>query len=143
MDYDRARKAAAMNDEAPRLLRAAPYLLSRDLESLSAHYERVLGFTREYTGGNPPEFVIVSRDSLPIMLRRAAAGAAIVPNEKQGGTWDVFFWVRGLHALHAQMVASGANVVYGPTLQPYGVNEFAVRDVEGYVLGFGEPADAS
>ncbi len=129
-----------MTDESPRLLRAAAYFLCRDLESLSAHYERVLGFTREYTGGDPPEFVIVSRDGLPIMLRRAQNGATIVPNEKQGGTWDIFFWVRHVHALHAEMAARGADVVYGPTRQPYGVDEFAVRDEEGYVLGFGEPS---
>ena len=50
----------------------------------------------------------------------------------------MFFWVRGLHALHEEMVARGAAIVYGPIVQPYGVEEFAVRDLEGYVLGFGE-----
>jgi uncharacterized glyoxalase superfamily protein PhnB len=127
-----------MLNEPPRLLRAAPYLLSRNVEALSAHYEGVLGFSREYTGGDPPEFVIVARDGLPVMLRRASKDARIVPNEQQGGTWDVFFWVRGARALHGEMVANGADIVYGPVVQPYGVEEFAVRDPEGYVLGFGE-----
>jgi uncharacterized glyoxalase superfamily protein PhnB len=127
-----------MSHESPRLLRAAPYLLFADLGAAAAQYERTFGFSREYTGGDPPEFVVVSRDSLPIMLRRASAGTHIVPNEQQSGTWDVFFWVRGLHALHEEMVARGAAIVYGPIVQPYGVEEFAVRDLEGYVLGFGE-----
>jgi uncharacterized glyoxalase superfamily protein PhnB len=126
-------------DSPAQLLRAAPYLLVTDLEDAAAHYERVLGFAREYTGGDPPEFVIVSRDGLPVMLRRATADKRIVPNEQQGGTWDVFFWVRGLKALHAEMLANGADVVYGPVVQPYSVEEFAVRDTQGYVLGFGEP----
>ena len=128
-------------DSSPQLLRAAPYFLVADLEGAASHYERTLGFTREYTGGDPPEFVIVSRDGLPVMLRRAGTDARIVPNEQQGGTWDVFFWVRGVRALHAELLTRGADVVYGPTVQPYGVDEFAVRDVQGYVLGFGEPAN--
>ena len=133
-----------MNDDgASRLVRAAPYFLVADLTGTSSYYEHVLGFSREYTGGDPPEFVVVSRDGLPIMLRRASSGHAIVPNEKQGGTWDVFFWVHGLRALHEEMRRTGANIVYGPVVQPYGVEEFAVRDPEGYVLGFGEAVKAS
>ena len=127
----------------PQLIRCAPYFLVIDLERSARHYETVLGFLREYTGGDPPEFVIVSRDGLPLMLRRSDGRAAIVPNEKQGGTWDAFFWVRGLRELCSEMQRQGADVVYGPIVQPYGVEEFAVRDLEGYVLGFGEPKSAS
>mgnify|MGYP003575854328 CR=1 FL=1 len=128
-----------MPDESrPQLLRAAPYFLSVDLSNAATHYEQVLGFTREYTGGDPPEFVIVSRDGLPLMLKRMEVGARLVPNEAQGGTWDVFFWVRNLRALHDELRSRGARVVYGPVVQPYGVEEFAVRDLDGYVLGFGE-----
>ena len=72
------------------------------------------------------------------MLRRSDTAARIVPNEKQGGTWDVFFWVRDARALHAEVVAKGAEVVYRPVQQEYGMEEFAVRDRQGYVLGFGQ-----
>ena len=120
------------------LLRAAPYLLVRDPVAAAAHYTAVLGFQVEYTGGDPPEFVIVSRDGLPLMLKRTPRPDAIVPNEPQGGTWDVFYWVRDVQTLHEELAERGATVVYGPTLQPYGVLEFAVRDQTGYVLGFGQ-----
>jgi catechol 2,3-dioxygenase-like lactoylglutathione lyase family enzyme len=120
------------------LLRAAPYLLVRDPVAAAAYYTAALGFQVEYTGGEPPEFVIVSRDGLPLMLKRAPRPDAIVPNEPQGGTWDVFYWVRDVQALHQELTGRGATVVYGPALQPYGVLEFAVRDETGYVLGFGE-----
>jgi hypothetical protein len=122
------------------LVRSAPYFPVADVELSAAHYERVLGFQREYVAGTPPEFAILSRDGLPIMLRRVSAPQQISPNEKQGGTWDVFFWVRDLRALHAELVARGADIVYGPLVQEsYHMEEFAVRDREGYVLGFGEP----
>lgn len=122
------------------LPRSAPYFPVADVERSATHYERVLGFHREYIAGTPPQFAILSRDALPIMLRLVDRPEHIRPNEKQGGTWDAFFWVRDLRALHAELRASGADIVYGPIVQEaYQMEEFAVRDHEGYVLGFGEP----
>jgi catechol 2,3-dioxygenase-like lactoylglutathione lyase family enzyme len=121
------------------LLRSAPYFPVADLEQSAIHYEQVLGFQREYVGGAPPQFAILSRDGLPIMLRLVAAAEHIIPNEKQGGTWDAFFWVVDARALHAELQANGANIVYGPVIQEaYRMEEFAVRDRDGYVLGFGQ-----
>ena len=126
-------------DPARQLLRIAPYFPVADVEKAASHYERVLGFRREYAAGTPPEFAILSRDGLAVMLRRVAEPSRISPNEKQGGTWDAFFWVRDAKALHEELRGRGAEVVYGPVIQPaYQMEEFAVRDCEGYVLGFGQ-----
>jgi catechol 2,3-dioxygenase-like lactoylglutathione lyase family enzyme len=122
------------------LTRSAPYFPVADVERSASYYERVLGFSREYAAGSPPEFAIVTRDGFSIMLRHVPDPTAISPNERQGGTWDVFFWVRDVRALHAELAAAGADVVYGPVLQPaYNIEELAVRDTDGYVLGFGQP----
>jgi catechol 2,3-dioxygenase-like lactoylglutathione lyase family enzyme len=127
-------------ESTTQLLRSAPYFPVADVEQSAAHYERVLGFQREYVGGSPPQFAIVSRDGLSIMLRLVPEPAQISPNERQGGTWDAFFWVRDAQALHAELQENGADIVYGPVVQAeYHMREFAVRDREGYVLGFGQP----
>jgi len=126
------------------LLRSAPYFPVADVDQSADHYERVLGFRREYVAGTPAQFAILSRDGLAIMLRRVEAPERISPNERQGGTWDAFFWVRDARALHAELRANGAEVVYGPMVQDaYQMEEFAVRDREGYVLGFGQPLPAA
>ena len=123
-----------------RLTRSAPYFPVTDVARAAAHYERVLGFQTEYSAGSPPEFAIVTRDGLSIMLRRVADAHRLSPNEQQGGTWDVFFWVSDIRALHAELVANGADIVYGPVLQEaYHMTELAARDADGYVLGFGQP----
>ena len=122
------------------LLRSAPYFPVPDVGRAVEHYKRVLGFEPEYVAGSPPEFAIVSRDGLSIMLRLVADATRISPNEAQGGTWDVFFWVRDVRALYAELTTNGADIVYGPTAQPaYHMEELAVRDANGYVLGFGQP----
>jgi hypothetical protein len=110
-----------------------------DLEQSDHHYKQVLGSYREYTGGSPPQFAILSGNGLSFMLRLVTVPQDICPNERQGGTWDVFFWVRNARALHTELLAKGADIVYRPIIQKaYQMEEFTVRDLEGYVLGFGQ-----
>jgi uncharacterized glyoxalase superfamily protein PhnB len=74
------------------------------------------------------------------MPRLAADSTLICPNERQGGTWDVFCWVDDVEALFTELTSRGASIAYGPTMQPYGMKEFGVRDPNGYVIGFGQPS---
>ena len=120
------------------LVRSAPYFPVPDVATTTTYYERVLGFKRDYVAGEPPQFAIMSRDGLPIMLRLVDDPRKITPNERQGGTWDAFFWVRDVTTLFDELKARGADIVYGPTVQPYGIREFAARDRDGHVLGFGQ-----
>ena len=92
--------------QSSQLLRCAPYFPVADVEQSATYYERVLGFRREYAGGTPPRFAIVSRDGLPVMFRVVPAPERVSPNE-------------------------------------YQMEEFAVRDGDGYVLGFGQPVARS
>ncbi len=119
-------------------IRAAPYFPVPDVAATGRYYAEVLGFRCEYAAGEPPEFAVYSRDGSPIMLRRVAEAGLICPNERQGGTWDVFFWVRDAETLFAELSGKGAVVVYPPVVQHYGMKEFAVRDPDGHVLGFGQ-----
>ena len=126
------------------LLRSAPYFPVADVELSASYYERVLGFQREYSAGAPPQFAILSRDGLAIMLRLVPKPELICPNEKQGGTWDAFFWVDDVQALHIELLENGAEIVYGPlTQQAYQMEEFAIRDGDGHVLGFGQALETA
>lgn len=123
----------------PQLMRSAPYFPVADVERTAMHYERVFGFGREYAAGSPPQFAIMSRDGFAIMLRLVSDPTRIVASEQQGGTWDAFFWIDDAKALHAELLGRGATIVYGPIVQQaYQMLEFAVRDTDGHVLGFGE-----
>ena len=121
------------------LLRSAPYFPVAKVEQSVAFYEEKMGFRCEYAAGTPLQFAICSRDGFAIMLRRVAEPERIVPNEKQGGTWDAFFWVNDAQALHDELKSKGAEIVYGPLIQAaYQMKEFAIRDGDGHVLGFGQ-----
>jgi predicted enzyme related to lactoylglutathione lyase len=123
----------------PKVLRSAPYFPVGDVEASTGFYERVFGFRCEYIAGDPAQFAILSRDGHGIMLRRVDEPERIRPSEQQGGTWDAFFWIDDAKALHDELERRGAEVVYGPMVQEaYGMLEFAVRDRDGHVLGFGQ-----
>ena len=81
------------------LLRSAPYFPVANVEQSMTFYEQMLGFRCEYSGGTPLQFAICSRDGFAIMLRKVSDPELIVPMEKQGGTWDAFFWVRDAQIL--------------------------------------------
>ena len=126
-------------DHPPQLQRAATYLPVADLNRALTYYEESLGFHREYVGGTPPMFAILSRDGHALMLRVVDDPAQIVPNERQGGKWDAFFWVRDVRSLHAELVQRGAEAAYGLVYQrEYDMDECAFRDRDGHVLGFGQ-----
>ena len=120
------------------IVRSAPYFPVPDVGTIGTYYRDVLGFRCEYLAGAPPEFAIYSRGASVVMFRRVQDTSLLSPNEKQGGTWDVLSWVSDLEALYEELARNGAAVVYPPTVQPYGMREFAVRDPNGYVLGFGQ-----
>jgi len=126
-----------MNAHATQLRRAATYLPVADLNRSVAYYVQALGFREEYRGG--PIFSIVSRDDHPVMLRLVQHADRIVPNERQGGTWDVFFWVTDVRTLNHELKERGAEVAYDLVYQDaYQMDECAFRDPDGHVLGFGQ-----
>lgn len=127
-----------MSPEVPQFLQVAPYLPVTQFEDVATWLQGVLGFACQYRGGNPAEFAIYRREGCAVMVRRVPAATVVSPNEVQNGTWDAFFWVRGIDALYDEFASRGAELVYGPLEQPYGMREFAVRGPHGYVLGFGE-----
>lgn len=123
----------------PRLLRCAPYFPVADVDAAAREYGERFGFATTYLAGTPGEFAIVSRDGLDLMLRRVADPQLISVNTRQGGTWDVFFWIEAVDALFAELRDRKATVIYPPTNRAeYHMREFAVQDSVGYVLGFGE-----
>ena len=51
---------------------------------------------------------------------------------------DAYLWVDDVDALYAEFLRSQADIVMPPTVRIYAMKEIEVRDLDGYVLCFGQ-----
>lgn len=123
-----------------RLTSSAAVLLVRDVVASANYYRDALGFSYNRFWGEPPDFVILMRDGMHVMLDQAPATHAITPNWKiDPNIWNIYFWVEGVDALYKELKDRRAQIDYELCDKPYGVREFGVQDLDGYDLGFGQP----
>ena len=53
--------------------------------------------------------------------------------------WDAYVWCKDVESLFQEFKSNGAAVHYEPIVQEdYGNKEFAVTDLDGYVIAFGQ-----
>jgi len=115
----------------------SPYFFVADIVRAAEYYRDRLGFDRYW--GEPPCFVMVRRDRVQFMLRSGAFGGRPQPNRRlDPDSWDAYIYVQDADALHAEFVARGAEIVRPPEDQPYECRDFEARDLDGYVLCFGQ-----
>ena len=50
----------------------------------------------------------------------------------------LFQWIKDVDAYHEELLGRGVEIASGPTDQPYGIRELAVRDVNGIGIVFGQ-----
>ena len=130
----------------PKLLNCAPVLLVRDVHASADYFRDKCGLSYDrFWGeeGGSDTFCMVWRDRLCIMLKQTVHVDKIQPNWKvEDKLWDAYFWVDDANALHAELLAAGATIDYGPCDQPYGCREFGIQDLDNHDIGFGQDIGA-
>jgi uncharacterized glyoxalase superfamily protein PhnB len=117
----------------------APVLLVQNVVKAAEYYRDCLGFEYDRLWGDPPDFCMVERNGITVMLSQIARGGKVVPNWRVvDKMWDAYFWVNDVVGIYREFQASGAIIDYTLHLKPYGVKEFGVQDIDGHDLAFGE-----
>jgi uncharacterized glyoxalase superfamily protein PhnB len=62
----------------------------------------------------------------------------IARTEQHTGIGSCYFYIRDADALHAELLAKGANVQGEPVSYPWGLRDFEVLDMAGNRLRFGQ-----
>ena len=115
-------------DRPQRSLRTImPELPLDDVPAGVAYYRDVLGFTVNY-----------AQDDIGVMDRDRTRLLLIARTERHTGIGSCSFYVLDADALHAELVAKGANVLGEPVSYPWGLREFKVLDLEGNRLSFAQ-----
>lgn len=109
--------------------RLHPGLAVSDVMAAVDFYADTLGFARGFTWGDPPTFAAVNLGEAQLFL---SAGTPCPDG------CDVFFVVDDVDALYAFHRAAGADVREEIGDRPWGMRDYAVRDLDGYRLTFGQ-----
>ncbi|WP_199618239.1 VOC family protein [Paenibacillus alkalitolerans] len=121
--------------------------LVSDLVKAKTYYQDILGFTVDDWGH-------VERDGVGFILQQAEKPEDVRPNAMPSKrdypsdwpgpptSWDTYAYsdFGGVQSLYDEFAAKGAIIAYEPLIEDMGSRqwkEFAVKDVDGYVIVFG------
>lgn len=103
------------------------------------YYRDKLGFEiRGYFFEDPAVFGMVARDGLIVQLRLMEADRGGPNSRWHAETLDAYVWVDDADSLYAEFQQRGADIVAPPPTRVYGMKELLVRDLDGYVICFGQ-----
>ena len=111
-----------------------PILYVTDMEQATRFYCEVLGFRCE---NRMEGWTSLQLDEAEIML---SLPNAHLPFEKPLFTGSFYFHTEDVDSLWERL-REGTTIVYPLESFDYGMREFAIRDVNGYVLQFGQEID--
>lgn len=106
-----------------------PVLAVRDVAAAIDFYTAKLGFSCAFAEGHPPHFAGLNLGHVQIFLTRGTPGSP---------DCGAYFVVTGADALYALHRANGVEVAEEIGDRDYQLRDYAVRDLEGYRLSFGE-----
>jgi predicted enzyme related to lactoylglutathione lyase len=131
--------ATATQTAAPRWS-IAPYFIVADVVATANFYRDKLGFHYERLWGEPPNFCMVQRNGIVIMLSQCAVLGAMRPNGAaypHSEHWDAYLWVDDADALYREYQQKGVSIARHICDQPYGCRDFDILDCNGFRLCFG------
>lgn len=112
----------------PMLKEALPELPHSNVKAGIAHYLDVLGFKINY-----------ARDDFGVLFRDAVTVLIIPRSEAHKGIGSCYVYIQDADTLYAELRANGAKVQGEPVSHPWGLRDFAVLDLEGNKITFGQP----
>ncbi|MEX2139047.1 MAG: glyoxalase superfamily protein [Pirellulales bacterium] len=106
-----------------------PILYVKDFVAAKKYYVEKLLFNLAWEWDAPPTFGCVSLDKVEIFLSQGGQG--------KPGTWLCIF-LDDVDGYYDRIKRLGAEVIYGPKDEPWGMREIHVREPNGHVIRFGQ-----
>ncbi len=127
-----------------RLRSSTPVFLVSDVAATLSWYRTALRFEGAAFPEQPPHaFGILRRDEVQIFLQQLTG--YVKPDlyaQREGGVWHVYITVTGVEELYGEVAKQPeVKMIYGLCQQPYGQLEFAIEDVNGYVVVFAQQTE--
>ena len=118
----------------------APYFIVDDVLQSAEFYRNKLGFNFDRIWGEPPQFTMVYRGQVVIMLKSIGSPGHCRPNHQVNPAfcWDAYIWVEDADALYEELKSRGVKITREIENMEYGCRDFDVEDNSGYILCFGQ-----
>jgi catechol 2,3-dioxygenase-like lactoylglutathione lyase family enzyme len=100
-----------------------------DIAASIDFYTSKLGFSLDFTQGQPPDFAAVSFGENSQLF--------LIASPKDVGKCGLYFVVSDANAMLARCEAAGAKVVEPIGNRVYDLRDFSIEDRDGYILTFG------
>jgi GNAT superfamily N-acetyltransferase len=126
-----------MMSEGGLLLKSVEPILSvPDVPTAIEWYQRVLAFPDSWMWGEPATHGCVCWGKVGLQF-------SFEPNFNENSWRNLtYIFMEGVGELHALHLERGADIISPLELKPWGMREYSVRDLNGYVLRIGECAGA-
>lgn len=132
----------------PKLQSITSNLLVKDVDQTVDYYKNKLGFDLEMSvprDDGKLQWAMVSRDNVAIMLQERESFIEEVPELSDvpiGGSFTLFVRIEGLDNYYEKIaVMDEVEIFREPNITFYGMKEFTIRDLNGYILTFAEPQE--
>ena len=115
-----------------------PVFVVEDVKATAEYYESKLGFVIVDYFLDPPVYGMVRRGSVTLHFGKCDAGNASPNSAFRSVGSDVYIDVDDVSALATEYQQSGADIVEGPVDREYQQCELLIKDLNGFVLRFGQ-----
>jgi predicted enzyme related to lactoylglutathione lyase len=122
---------ALPSSDPAQFVQGAPVLHVQDVRGTAAFYRDTLGFTWDF---GDDTYAVVWRDNSAIHFVR---------DDRNPTGVHLFQWLKNVDAYHRELVSRGVQIAAGPIDRPYGIREFAVSDVNGVSIVFGQDIEGN
>ena len=126
-------KADPFMNEPARFRATTPVLTVRSIPEVTRFYTCCLGFTLDFTYGNPPVYAWLFRDAVEIHLIEEMS-----PNARQPvGSGNLSILTSEVDDLCHQLANAGVEILVEPANRDYGLRDFSCKDPDGNIFNFG------
>ncbi|MFC1592556.1 zinc ribbon domain-containing protein [Candidatus Omnitrophota bacterium] len=118
----------------------SPTLAVRNMKETIEFYKNSLGFKMgmAFPDASNPEYADISRDGMVLMFI-PAENISIVSEEKLGIGVNLYMQIDGnIDEYYNELIRRGVKIAAEIKNEPYGIRDFTVEDVNGYMLTFNQ-----
>ncbi len=111
-----------------------PFLPVRDLRETVAYYRDTLGFSNEWFWEESDAGI--ERDEMHLLFNQNAEFAERINTGERG--FEVMWFVQNVEDIYAEFQEKGVTIAAELVEEPWGVKEFAFKDINGYYIRVAE-----